>query len=127
MKKLILILTAIFALASTSHAQQIGRVEVTGDDNYQHLFLTDDADMINTAGVFLWNMGLIIISQTCCMPAKAHHSHLRKPSKCEISFRESLQHSPSKSTQAMDNECLNPQRFWNQYKLNKINLNHNMI
>lgn len=57
MKKLVLVLSAILAIAVTSKAQQVGRVEITGDLNYQHLFLKDDADVIKYSGGFLMELG----------------------------------------------------------------------
>lgn len=57
MKKLVLVLSAILAIAVTSKAQQVGRVEITGDLNYQHLFLKDDADVIKYSGGFLMEFG----------------------------------------------------------------------
>lgn len=57
MKKLFLVLSAILAVAVMSNAQQIGRVEITGDINYQHLFLEDDADVIKYSGGFLMEWG----------------------------------------------------------------------
>ena len=57
MKKRILILSAILAIATTSYAQQVGTVEMTGDINYQHLFLKDDADVIKYSGGCLVELG----------------------------------------------------------------------
>lgn len=57
MKKLVLVLSAILAIAATSNAQQVGRVEITGDLNYQHLFLKDDADVIKYSGGILMEFG----------------------------------------------------------------------
>ena len=57
MKKLVLVLSAILAITVTSHAQQSGHIEMTGDINYQHLFLNDDADVIKYSGGYLMELG----------------------------------------------------------------------
>lgn len=57
MKKIILWIFAILASSVASYAQHKGSVEVTGDLNYQHFFLKDDADVIKYSGGFVMQFG----------------------------------------------------------------------
>lgn len=57
MKKITLGIFALLFSVVISHAQHVGTIDITGNVNYQHLFMKDNSDAMKYSGGFIMQLG----------------------------------------------------------------------